>query len=156
MKKFLIIGSTNAIKYKGVFPLLKDNQVWLGYVANKGMAFVRPDGSLKSVNICWYTNLNRTGPKNIKTLSKKYDPELYPKYDNYDVIEVGKINDIPIDYGGAMGVPITFFAWDQYNVEFEILGIASPVRWLGYECITKINGKNLFERVLIKNKKVQK
>ena len=136
MKKFLIIGNINAITYKEIFPLLKENKIWLGHNSNKTMEFKlaphyekwsRIDeqgnkyGALGSIT--WYTNLNRTGPKNIKTLSKKYDPELYPKYDNYDAINVDKINDIPIDYGGAMGVPITFFAWDQYNAEFELLGL---------------------------------
>ena len=122
-KKFIIIGSTNAITYKEVFPLLKDNKVWLGNNAVK--QFRRPDGTFKQFgNICWYTNLDIKKRHEELILWKKYDPAEYPKYDNYDAIEVGSISDIPCDYAGVMGVPISFL--DKFNPnQFEILGLTS-------------------------------
>lgn len=100
-KKFLIIGNKNAITYKEFFPLLKDNKVWIGY--NNVKEFRQPDGSMKKFgNIGWYTNLDIKKRHEELVLYKKYTPEEYPKYDNYDAINVDKVSDIPIDYDGVM------------------------------------------------------
>lgn len=122
-KKFLIIGNKNAITYKEVFPLLANNKVWLGYtVPNK---FVRPDGTetTNMSGLCrWWTNLDTTKRHEDMILYESYTPEKFPRYDNYDAIEVDKVKSIPKDYFGVMGVPITFL--DNYNPEqFEILGL---------------------------------
>lgn len=138
-KKFLIIGNQNAVTYKEVFPLIKNNRVWLGYRSGD-MEFQVPDyyppkevrfrvdeNGIKwrsMGNVCWYTNLDVSIRHDALTLYKGYTPEEYPSYDNYDAIEVGKTSEIPYDYDGAMGVPITFL--DKYNPEqFEILGITA-------------------------------
>ena len=135
-KKFIIIGNQNAITYKEVFPLLKDDKIWLGYKSGD-MAFTVPDSyearetrfwidetgqKWRSLgNICWFTNLDIDKRHEQMILYKSYTPEEYPRYDNYDAIEVSKIADIPCDYDGIMGVPITFM--DKYNPEqFEIIG----------------------------------
>ena len=121
-KKFLIIGSKNAITYREFFPYLKNNQIWIGQ--NNVKQFMQPDGSFKNFgNICWYTNLSFKKEFNNLQLSKLYynsegNPSkdslsFYKNYDNYDAINVNKVSDIPIDYYGVMGVPITFL--DKYN-----------------------------------------
>ena len=119
-KKFLIIGSENAITYKEFFPYLKDNMVWKGF--NHVHEFLQPDGSIKKFgNICWFTNLDISKRHEDLILYKQYSPEEYPTYDNYDAINVDRVADIPMDYDGVMGVPITFM--DKYNPEqFEIIG----------------------------------
>ena len=122
-KKFLIIGNYAAITYKEIFKLIKDNQLWLGYTP-RTMKFLTTDNKLKSVNASWFTNLNVEKHYKTLKLSKSYyeNTELYPKYDNYDAINVDRIKDIPIDYDGPMGVPITFLQY--YNPKhFEIVGI---------------------------------
>ena len=120
-KKFICIGSQNAITYKEFFPLLKNNQVWLGYTSPK--EFKQPDDSIKKFgNISWFTNLDIIKRHEFIDLIEKYNPDKYPKYDNYDAINVNRVLDIPVDYEGIMGVPITFM--DKHNPEqFEILGI---------------------------------
>lgn len=120
-KKFLIIGNDNAISYKEFFEFVKQNKVWTGY--GKVKEFIQPDGSIKKFgNIGWYTNLDTTKRHETLTLYKKYDPKNYQKYDNYNAIEVSKVVDIPLNYDGVMGVPVTFL--DKYNPnQFEILGI---------------------------------
>jgi len=157
-KKFLIIGSQNNITYKEVFPLLMKNEMWLGYKAGD-MAFTVPDyyepretrywqdesgQKWRSMgNICWYTNLDIKKRHEEMILVKRYDPETYPSYDNYDAIEVSKISDIPCDYDGVMGVPITFL--DKYNPDqFEILGITDRNNLYGLttKVYTKRDGKN--------------
>ena len=119
-KKFIIIGNQNAITYKDVFPLLKNNKVWPGY--NHVKEFLQSDGNIKKFgNIQWFTNLDISKRHEKLILYKKYNPADYPKYDNYDAINVDKVADIPCDYDGVMGVPITFL--DKYNPEqFEIIG----------------------------------
>lgn len=119
-KRFVIIGSMNAITYKEIFPLLKENLIWLGY--NPVKEFIQPDGSIKKFgNILWFTNLDISKRHERLILWKNYTPEEYQKYDNYDAINVDKVSDIPCDYNGVMGVPITFL--DKYNPEqFEIVG----------------------------------
>ena len=148
-KKFLIIGSMNAITYKEIFPYIKNNELWLGM--NWIKDFVQPNGEIKKFgNICWYTNIDHKKHNEPLDLYRKYNENDYPKYDNYDAIEVPKVADIPIDYDGVMGVPITFL--DKYcPSKFEILGIANNVRWIGdFPCLTKINGNKIYNRILIK------
>jgi uncharacterized LabA/DUF88 family protein len=136
-KHFIIIGSLNAITYKEIFRLLRDNKIWLGN--NNGyMEFIVPDyyqphttagcreeNGIKyrgMGNICWFTNLNHTKRQDVITLYKQYTPTEYPHYNNYDAINVNKVADIPLDWDGAMGVPITFL--DKHNPrQFEIVGL---------------------------------
>ena len=152
-KQFLIIGNQNAFTYKEVFKLIKTNKVWTGY--NMVKKFHQPDGSTKEFgNVCWFTNMPTTKRVEELILTKKYadDPSLYPKYDNYDAIEVSRVVNIPNDYYGVMGVPITFI--DKYNPnQFEILGdsryhdgsdVANDINF--------INGKGLYRRILIRRK----
>ena len=175
-KKFVIIGNQNAITYKEIFSLIKEDSVWLGYNCGD-MAFVVPSYSepretrfwidekgqkWRSLgNICWFTNLDIEKRHEDLLLYKKYNVEEYPKYDNYDAINVNKTADIPNDYDGIMGVPITFI--DKYNPEqFEILGLSASA---GYRaeivgipfkgekdarCL--INGKNTYARIFIRRK----
>lgn len=119
-KKFLIIGNDNAIAYKEFFVFIKANKVWTGY--SKVKEFRQPDGTIKKFgNVGWYTNLDTTKRHEKLTLYKKFNPSEYPKYVNYDAIAVSKVTEIPTDYEGEMGVPITFL--DKYNPnQFEIIG----------------------------------
>lgn len=119
-KRFLIIGNDNAIAYKDFFVFVKQDKVWAGY--SKVREFRQPDGSTKKFgNVGWYTNLDTTKRHEKLTLYKKFSPKEYPTYINYDAIEVSKVTDIPMDYDGEMGVPITFF--DKFNPnQFEIIG----------------------------------
>lgn len=126
-KKFLIIGDVNWITYKEVFPLLKSNSIWLGNCSVK--EFVQPDGTIKKFgNKLWYTNLDHEKRHEKLILWKNYSPEEYPTYDNYNAIEVSKITDLPVDYNGVMGVPITYL--DKHNPDqFEILGYTGGLGW---------------------------
>ena len=132
-KKFLIVGHQNAITYKEVFPLIKENRIWLGYGFRGNAAhFKSPyedvatagdhrEGMIRVSGVNWFTNLDHSKRHEELDLVCHYSPEDYPPYDNYDAIEVGKTSDIPCDFNGIMGVPITFL--DKYNPEqFEILG----------------------------------
>ena len=166
-KKFLILGDQNAVTYKETFGLIKENKLWLGY-DNGGIKWFQvpmnydiPTESRKKIEngvkffsmgrIMWFTNLDTTKRYEKIVLYKKYTPEEFPKYDNYNVINVDKVADIPMDYDGVMGVPITFV--DKYNPEqFEILGIANSARWINYECLTIINGKRIYNRILIRKR----
>ena len=120
-KKFLIVGNKNAITYKEFFPLLKNNEVWMGCTNVK--EFLQPDGSIKKFgNIGWFTNLDVSKRHEKLILSKNYTPEEYPDFDNYMGINVRRVADIPCDFGGIMGVPITYL--DKHNPDqFDILGI---------------------------------
>lgn len=130
-KKFLILGPLNAISYKDVYSLIKDNKLWFGYGFNASVTFQVPDHyeskliengkkMAKLGGITWYTNLPNNKRNEELILYKKYTPEEYPKYDNYDAINVDKVRDIPMDYDGVMGVPITFLG--SYNPnQFELL-----------------------------------
>ncbi len=122
-KKFIIIGPLNAVTYKEVFPLLRDGRIWLGNTRVK--SFLTPDrGIQKFGNVYWFTNLEFPKRHAPLELNRAYDSRLYPKYANYDAIEVSKMADIPYDYYGAMGVPISFLT--RYCPEqFEILGLSS-------------------------------
>ena len=159
-KKFIIIGSKNAITYKDFFPLLKDNKVWIGY--NNVNDFQQPDGSFKKFgNIGWFTNLGIKKRHEKIVLRKIYTPEEYPTYDNYEAINVNKTVEIPSDYDGVMGVPISFL--DKYNPnQFEIIGgftlcgsITEYIdkngkikKWTG----PTVNKKPLYYRILIRKK----
>jgi hypothetical protein len=169
-KKFVIIGSQNAVTYKEIFQYFKDNKIWVGY--NSGdMEFKVPDHYEKREtrfrqdedgqkwrslgNICWFTNLDISKRHEDLILYKTYNPEEYPTYDNYNAINVNKVADIPMDYKGAMGVPITFL--DKYNPDqFEILGIDRPLveKITGRVSRFKINGKEIYARIVIKNKRL--
>lgn len=120
-KQFLIVAPDNALHYKEIFKLIKSNKLWLGYGRVK--EFIQPDGTIKKMgNVGWVTNLDTTKRHEILTLYKKYSPEEYPKYDNYDAIDVSKTADIPVDYFGKMGVPDAFL--DKFNPDqFELIGI---------------------------------
>ncbi len=167
-KKFLILGDQNAITYKETFGYIKENRLWLGYDNGGTKWFQVPDyydiqteSRIKIKNgvkyfsmgrIMWFTNLDTTKRHEDITLYKKYTSKEFLKYDDYDVVNVDKVADIPMDYDGVMGVPITFV--DKYNPEqFEILGIANSARYIGYECFTLIHGKKIYNRILIKQKK---
>lgn len=169
-KKFVIIGNKNAITFKEVFSLIKENKLWLGYRnINSDMWLWLPneeseyekivDGKrLKHIMACWFTNLEHNKRHEKMILFRNYTPEAYPKYDNYDAINVDKVVDIPCDYDGVMGVPITFL--DKYNPEqFELLGIMNTGETnegIRYKNTPHgrpiINGKELYLRILIKNK----
>lgn len=136
-KKFLIIGHQNAITYKEIFPLIKANRLWLGYGFKGGAShFVSPyedtatagdhrQGMIRVSGVHWFTNLDTRKRHEDLILFKKYVPKDYPRYDNYDAINVNKTNDIPCDYDGEMGVPITFL--DKYNPnQFEIIDCREP------------------------------
>lgn len=128
-KKFVIIGNKNAITYKEIFPLIKDNKVWLGYTSPN--EFIIPGGEItKQVNgLCrWYTNLEIPKRHEPMLLGGSYErgskKGMFPKYDNYDAINVDRVCDIPEDYDGVMGVPITFL--DKYCPEqFEIVELGN-------------------------------
>ncbi|RLD61168.1 MAG: modification methylase [Bacteroidetes bacterium] len=181
-KKFLIIGNTNAITYKEIFRLIKEDKIRTGYTNfNVGMFFVVPDDWEKYHHIdengkkiarvstsCWFTNLDVKKHQEDIILYKTYidNEDDYPKFDNYDAINVDKVKDIPMDYDGVMGVPITFV--DKYNpAQFEIIDGLNrytilDVAGLNKDAIknhlhmTEINGKSKYFRILIKNKKVIK
>ncbi len=136
-KKFIIIGSINAISYKEIFPYIKENKLWLGpsissgdrkfnvpddYPLNAAGCGTDPDGRkfIRVKGVRWFTNLDHNKRHEELDLIRLYSPEEYPQYDNYDAINVDKTSDIPCNYPGAMGVPITFL--DKYNPEqFEII-----------------------------------
>ena len=176
-KKFLVIGNINAITYKEIFKLIKENKAWLGVNMGRGISgFIVPSSyelygtearidetgnRIISTNNClWLTNLDTAKRHEDIILYKKYNSEEYPKYDNYDAINVDKTKDIPMDYEGVMGVPITFL--HKYNPDqFEILGCSydygRPEGWSSnIKMSGTINGVNVYKRLLIRNKKVIK
>lgn len=118
-KKFIIIGNMNACADKDIFPYIEKDELWLG-VSPRGIDFILPNGGTSNVNAVWFTNVEHNKRNTPIDLYKRYSNE-YPKYLNYDAIEVGKACDIPYDYDGVMGVPITFL--DKYcPKQFEIVG----------------------------------
>ena len=170
-KKFLVIGNQNAITYKEIFPLLMTDKLWLGNKSGD-MAFKVPEDyepretrywqdetgqKWRSMgNICWYTNLDHNKRHEELDLVCRYSPEEYPTYDNYNAINVNKVDDIPNDYEGIMGVPITFL--DKYNPDqFEIKGIDRYVEYNPrYGHRFQLNNKEVYARILIRNKKPKK
>lgn len=177
-KKFVIVGSYNAITYKEIFKLIKENKLWLGYGFKGGNAFFKTPyskefakgvyneetGLVKFRNVTWYTNLDIAKRYEEMILYKTYSPEEYPKYDNYDAINVNKTTEIPMDYTGVMGVPITFL--NKYNPrQFELLGSSDrggddyieieKIRLtVKKEDSAKVNGNKVYKRLFIKNKKL--
>ena len=144
-KKFIIIGSLNAITYKEIFPLIKDNKLWLGHGFTGGNAYFKtpyPEGFANGVyneetglvkfrNVSWFTNLDIAKRHEDLILYRTYNPKDFPTYDNFKAIEVAKTADIPMDYDGLMGVPISFL--DKYNPDqFEIIGIDRPLGTSNY------------------------
>lgn len=169
-KKFIIMGNINAVTYKEFFPLIKNGLVWPGASFNKTMEFILPDDYQKwnyrtkdgrkvgkVPTMAWYTNLDLKKRHEELILVKRYTPKEYPHYDNYDAIEVNKVANIPCDYAGVMGVPITFL--DKYNPDqFKIIGIsgnlANPLLIDGKRKTGRfyINGRRLYDRIAIRNK----
>ena len=144
-KKFIAIGNSNALTYKEIFTLIKANKVWLG--VNHVKEFVKPNGEIQKFgNICWFTNIAKKNRNTQLDLYKRYSNE-YKHYDNYDAIEVSKVSDIPMDYNGIMGVPITFL--ENYCPEqFEIV----KFRKGNDDKDLAINGKTPYFRILIRRK----
>lgn len=174
-KKFVIVGHQNAITYKEVFPLIKDNKIWLGFGFNGGAAhFInkhyedyatatdRKEGMIRVSGVVWMTNLDISKRHEDLILYKEYNSIDYPKYDNYDAIEVSKTNEIPLDYKGVMGVPITFM--NKFNPEqFEIVGATesegkgfSNGLWNENSKVAQplINKQRVYKRIFIKNKRI--
>ena len=163
-KKFIIIGNKNAITYKEIFSLIQEEKMWLGYRnINADMWFIVPKDyecekvvnglRVKHIMGCWFTNLDTAKRHEDLLLFRPYSPEEYPKYDNYDAIEVSKVSDIPCDYDGIMGVPITFL--DKFNPDqFGIIGLdryTVPKEYLVGGRVA-INGKPKYARILIRRK----
>lgn len=174
-KKFLIIGNQNAITYKEIFPLIMDNLIWQGFHCGD-MAYMVPDDSEPRAtrfwidekgqkwrslgNACWFTNLVHSKRNDYLDLYKSYNAEEYPQYDNYDAINVDKVAEIPKNYYGAMGVPVTFL--DKYNPnQFQIIDantiITNPNTPKKAHGIIKdkdgsIDGKPKYARIVIQRK----
>lgn len=165
MKKFLILGNMNACTYKEVFPYIKCGQLWLGVHANKTMKYKLSDdyekwnetdengnkyGKVPSIS--WFTNIKSDYIREPLELTKKYDPVKYQKYDNYDAIEVSRVADIPVDYYGVMGVPITFL--DKWCPDkFEIVGHEHDLDGAGTSLGQfEVNRKGVYKRLLIRRK----
>ena len=196
-KQFIIMGNKNAITYKEVFPLIRDNKIWPGATSlNGGRWMILPEGMniesskakrdtdgrmiLNVAGVCWFTNMDFPRRHEELFLYRHYhgkDHDMYPKYDNYDAIEVSKVVDIPCDYDGVMGVPITFL--DKFNPEqFEIVGMCENKDLYGLktrvysseECKQRymelfgkkgtydlnasgvVDGKKVYQRILIRRK----
>lgn len=166
-KKFLVIGNNNAITYKEIFPLIKENKLWLGFSDNKTMEFVMPD-SYEKYNyidkkgrkigkvpaISWFTNLSNHSNKEELILWKKYNGEEYPKYDNYDAIEVSQMINLPKDYEGIIGIPITGlkYLWDDGTIHCNIDGKTSQFEIVDPRDFTDIERLKLKNSMLIKDK----
>jgi hypothetical protein len=178
-KKFVIIGNLNAVSYKEIFPLIKENKIWLGVSIHSGdREFIVPDSVFQEIGnfrtdekgihyarvmgVRWFTNLDHKKRHEELLLYKTYTPKEYPRYDNYDAIEVSKVAEIPVDYDGVMGVPISFF--DKYNPnQFEVIGMSASAGYnrdiVGLEkdenykdARPLINGENTYARVFIRRK----
>ena len=177
-KKFVVIGNKNAITYKEIFPLIKGGKLWIGNTPmsqdllfdvpeqyaqelrktkKPGSAYKIVDGIVKGRSqSVWFTNLDHKKRHEDLILYKKYAPDEYPKYDNYNAINVNKTADIPVDYAGEMGVPITFL--DKHNPDqFEIIGMDRPLitELTGKQSRFRIKGKEIFARIVIRNKRIQ-
>ncbi|MDO4649371.1 MAG: DNA (cytosine-5-)-methyltransferase [Eubacteriales bacterium] len=166
-KQFLLIGNQNAITYKEIFPYIKEDKAWVGYRFGD-MAFRVPADTeprktrfwvdesgqkWRSLgNAMWLTNLDIPRRHQELVLTQHYDPQLYPKYDNFDAINVRRVTDIPMDYEGIMGVPITYLKYHNGS-QFEIVGEANHGSDNEFDLFKpKINGKELFKRILIRRK----
>lgn len=164
-KQYLLIGNQNAITYKEIFPYIKENKAWVGYRFGD-MSFRVPDDTeprstrfwvdecgqkWRSLgNAMWLTNLDMPKRHQELILTAHYDPEKYTKYDDFDGINVQKVADIPMDYFGIMGVPITYLKYHN-GEQFEIVGEANHGSDNEFDLFKpKVNGKELFKRILIK------
>ena len=174
-KKFLIIGNQNAITYKEIFPLFKENKIWLGFGFKRNCAHFKSryvdtatdadhrEGMIRVSGVMWFTNMDIAKRHELLPLYKKYTAKEFPKYDNYDAIEVSKSADIPYDHDGVMGVPITFM--DKYNPEqFEIVGATesegkrfSNGLWHSDSGVSQatVNGDRVYKRIFIHRRKPQ-
>jgi hypothetical protein len=187
-KKFVVVGNQNAVAYKEIFKLIKANKIWLGatmdgrnkwfqvpnsYPTGSNVANSKIENGKKYLFVkgcLWFTNLNRQKQNEDLILYRTYNPKDYPQYDNYDAINVNVTKDIPADYAGAMGVPITFL--NKYNSEqFEIVGLLTDKREKHESLIQGtqiyldeqhkkyvgpvVNGRATYNRILIKNKRLQ-
>ena len=175
-KSFLVVGSQNAITYKEVFLLIRDNKLWLGHKSGdmkfKVPAYYEPRETRfwqdetgqkwRSLgNICWFTNLEHAKRHEELILYRSYNEQDYPKYDNYNAINVNKVVDIPVDFDGVMGVPITYL--DKFNPkQFEIIGlVAGNIKGLA-GILSKtgkdgpyLDGKLKYGRILIRKIQVK-
>jgi hypothetical protein len=178
-KKFLIIGTWNAITYKDVFNLIKEDKLWIGINSNRNFAgFIVPthyplhgtearldeNGNrlVSSNNTCWFTNLDNAKRHEDLILYRPYNKNDYPEYDNYNAIEVSQVNNIPLNYNGVMGVPITFL--NKYNpAQFKIVGSDFEVKdgllpalvksgWGGKIDRAYLDGKRMYSRLFIQKK----
>lgn len=168
-KKFIIIGHQNAITYKEIFKFIKDNKLWLGYGFNRNMAhFINAhyedyatdadhkEGMIRVSGVVWYTNLEIKKRHEDMILFKTYkgNEDNYPRYDNYDAINVDFAKDIPVDYTGVMGVPITFLS--KHNPDqFELVGqmVTTKIDEFNHG-YPYVDGKKIYARILIKNKRL--
>ena len=173
-KKFVILGNQNAITYREIFSYIKSDELWLGstlsFVKFKVPAYYEPKATRFWIdengqkwrsmgNLCWFTNLDIAKRHEDLILYKAYYPDEYPKYDNYDAINVDKTAEIPMDYDGVMGVPITFL--DKYNPEqFEIIDAIGrysmtkgPTPETQGKYLTDINGQHKYARILIRRRR---
>lgn len=166
-KSFLLVGNQNALTYKEIFPLIQKNEAWTGYQFGEMKFRVPQSSEPRSIrywvdddgqkwrslgNAMWLTNLDIERRHEQLNLIKRYSPEEYPKYDSYDAINVRRITDIPCDFAGIMGVPVTII--NRYNADqFEIVGEANHGSDNEYDLFKPtVNGKLLFKRILIRNK----
>lgn len=168
-KQYLLIGNQNAITYKEIFPYIKEDKAWVGYrfgdMAFRVPADTEPRNTRFWIdesgqkwrslgNAMWLTNIDTPRRYQELKLTQYFDPEVYPKYDNFDAINVKKVIDIPMDYDGIMGVPITYLKYHNSS-QFEIVGEANHGSDNEFDLFKpKINGKELFKRILIRKKKV--
>lgn len=172
-KKFIIVGHQNAISYKEIFKLIKEDKMWLGYGFKGGAAhFINnhyedyatagnhQEGMIRVSGVTWFTNLDISKRHEDLILYKNYDPKVYPKFDHYDAINVDKTNEIPMDYKGNIGVPITFlnkYSPDQFEIvdglnRYSILD--GPTEETRGKYLSQVNGNPIYVRIVIKNKKI--
>ena len=172
-KKFIIVGHQNAISYKEIFKLIKEDKMWLGYGFKGGAAhFINKhyedyatagnhqEGMIRVSGVTWFTNLDISKRHEDLILYKNYNPKEYPKFDHFDAIYIDKTNEIPIDYKGAIGVPITFL--NKYSPEqFEIIDglnrysiLDGPTPETQGKYLSQVNGNPIYVRIVIKNKKI--
>ncbi len=172
-KKFIIVGHQNAISYKEIFKLIKEDKMWLGYGFKGGAAhFINKhyedyatagnhqEGMIRVSGVTWFTNLDISKRHEDLILYKTYNPKEYPKFDHYDAINVDKTNEIPMDFKGNIGVPITFL--NKYSPEqFEIIDglnrysiLDGPTPETQGKYLSQVNGNPIYVRIVIKNKKI--
>lgn len=165
-KKFLIIGNMNAVTYKEIFPYIKNNQLWLGVNAKGGtrkgnsLSFSDDNGKMSDVSSWWFTNIDNKRRNTTLDLYKKYTPEEYPQYDNYNAIECGRSCDVPMDYDGVIGVPISFLLF-HCPTQFEIIwttdrggdGMLETLKKRSFDKSWDsawVNGEKTYKRIFIK------